>query len=24
LRLKQEFPNKNVKLRDPDVKSPVH
>jgi hypothetical protein len=24
LRLKQEFPNRNVKLRDADVKAPVH
>ena len=24
LRLKQEFPNRNVKLRDADVKVPVH
>jgi hypothetical protein len=24
LRLKQEFPNRNVKLRDADTKAPVH
>ena len=24
LRLKQEFPNRNVKLRDADAKAPVH
>ena len=24
LRLKQEFPNRNVKLRDADVKAPIH
>jgi hypothetical protein len=24
LRLKQEFPNRNVKLRDADEKAPVH